>query len=178
MPSATLDECRKDRAKEDFSEWTPLNGTTFDVKEWTGRIVRDTMKEKCAVKWAVSIREQHEPTRQALRAFRWRQRSRCQNLAARMFYQEANKWKDDTMHWSSVTKMIAHPSYLRIIALANKFKEGEIERLILREMEAEPDHWFDALAAITGENPVGEHDDFDASVDAWLNWGRQKGFIN
>lgn len=94
-----------------------------------------------------------------------------------MFYEEATRWKDDTMHWSSVTKMLAHPSYLRIIGLGREFRRGEIERLILRELENEPDHWFEALVAITGENPVGQEDDFDAAVNAWLAWGRQKGLL-
>lgn len=94
------------------------------------------------------------------------------------FHQEAEKWKHDTMHWSSVTKMIAHPSYLRIIGLGSKLKEGKIEKLILEELKNEPDYWFDALVAITGEDPVQKQDDFDTAVEAWLAWGRQKGIIN
>jgi hypothetical protein len=94
------------------------------------------------------------------------------------FREQVEQWKSDTQHWSSVTKMLAHPSYLRIIGLARLSTGYEIERLLLQELEAEPDHWFDALVAITGENPVKPDYDFDSSVDAWLNWGRQKGIVS
>ncbi|HWZ44802.1 MAG TPA: hypothetical protein VNW97_15110 [Candidatus Saccharimonadales bacterium] len=95
----------------------------------------------------------------------------------RIFYEQAACWKAETQHWSSVSKMLAHPSYLRIVGLARLSAGNEIERLLLQELEAEPDYWFDALIAITGENPVQPEDDFDQSVDAWLEWGRQKGII-
>jgi hypothetical protein len=98
-------------------------------------------------------------------------------MAARLFHEEAAKWKDETMHWSSMTKIISHPSYLRIIGLGREFKEGEIEKLILKELENEPYHWFDALTALTGKNPVKPDDDFDAAVNAWLEWGRQEGIV-
>lgn len=130
------------------------------------------------VSWAVNVREQYEPAKRAIRFFRWHHRLRFENAAARLFYREASKWKGDTMHWSSVTKMIAHPSYLRIVGLGRKFRQGEIERLILEELQNEPDYWFDALAAITGEDPVGPNDDFDAAVNAWLQWGRENGIIS
>jgi hypothetical protein len=73
--------------------------------------------------------------------------------------------------------MISHPSYLRIIGLARQSTGYEIERLLLQELASEPDHWFEALTAITGENPVEPKDDFDAAVDAWIAWGRQKGIL-
>ena len=74
--------------------------------------------------------------------------------------------------------MIAHPSYLRIIGLARQSTGYAIERMLLQELEAEPDHWFEALTAITGDNPVQPEDDFDAAVEAWIAWGRQKGIIS
>jgi len=51
--------------------------------------------------------------------------------------------------------------------------------LILKELEKEPDHWFWALEAITGENPVGENEagDLEASARAWVQWGKQKGIL-
>lgn len=73
--------------------------------------------------------------------------------------------------------MLAHPSYLRIIGLARLSSGNEIERLLLEELESEPDHWFQALTAITGEDPVPPNYDFDASVNAWLEWGRTKGIL-
>ncbi len=93
------------------------------------------------------------------------------------FREQVDLWKNETAHLSSITKAIAHPSYLRIIGLANRSVNHEIERLLLHELESEPDHWFAALNAITGEDPVRPEDDFDGAVNAWLMWGREKGII-
>ena len=51
--------------------------------------------------------------------------------------------------------------------------------LILAELEREPDHWFWALEAITGESPIPQCDagDVEASALAWVEWGRQKGLL-
>jgi hypothetical protein len=103
-------------------------------------------------------------------------RERHGNLE-RLFREQAERWKKDTQHWSSVTKMLAHPSYLRIVGLAREATGNEIERLLLEELEAEPDYWFYALTAVTGEDPVQPQDDFDGAVNAWLEWGRRKGYI-
>ena len=94
-----------------------------------------------------------------------------------IFSEQVDLWKNETGHLSSLKKAIAHPSYLRIIGLANESTGFEIERLLLNELEAEPDHWFPALVAITGQNPVKPGDDFDDAVAAWLNWGKAKGII-
>jgi hypothetical protein len=96
----------------------------------------------------------------------------------RTFREHVERWKSDTQHLSSVTKMLAHPSYLRVIGLAGESADHEIERLLLAELREEPDYWFDAMTAITGENPVGPDDDFDAAVNAWLEWGRGRGFLS
>jgi hypothetical protein len=94
-----------------------------------------------------------------------------------LFHEQAERWKKETRHWSSVTKMLAHPSYLRIVGLTRLSTNNELERLLLHELESEPDYWFDALAAVTGDDPVRPECDFDRSVNAWLDWGRQKGII-
>lgn len=93
------------------------------------------------------------------------------------FREQLERWKDETAHLSSETKAIAHPSYLRIIGLSRGSTGHEIERLLLHELEAEPDLWFAALTAVTGEDPVKPEHDFDESVGAWLAWGREKGII-
>jgi hypothetical protein len=96
------------------------------------------------------------------------------SLVEREFSRLAADWKEDTRHWSSVTKMLAHPNYLRIIGLATRSRQ-EVQRLLLRELRNEPDHWFAALTAITGENPVSRDADFDQAVNSWLQWGRERG---
>jgi hypothetical protein len=51
--------------------------------------------------------------------------------------------------------------------------------LILEELRREPDHWFWALEALTGENPVPTEVDGDMSrvSEAWLKWGRREGLV-
>jgi len=102
---------------------------------------------------------------------------RDEEALSKAFQEHVERWKSDTMHWSSVTRMIAHPSYLRVIGLARRGCPGDIERLLLRELQAEPDHWFAALSAIAGEDPVTEDQNFDEAVEAWLEWGRRKGYL-
>jgi hypothetical protein len=185
MPIATVAECPKDVFwEDDLIGWIKRPEQKIEhakqvCDEMWNRSSGASVKtdKKCVARWAVNVRAQYEPAKRAIRFFRWHHRPRLENAAARFFYQEAATWKDDTMHWSSVTKMIAHPSYLRIIGLAREFKHGEIEELILKELENEPDHWFEALVAITGENPVHPQDDFDGAVNAWLAWGHKKGFL-
>jgi hypothetical protein len=105
-----------------------------------------------------------------------RHRSGQRNLK-QIFDEQVKQWKDETGHWSSVTKAIAHPCYLRIIGLSKASSGREIERLLLRELESDPDHWFAALTAVTGQDPVTPEQDFDKSVNAWLEWGRTQGII-
>jgi len=69
--------------------------------------------------------------------------------------------------------MTRHPAYQQIIALG-----PPVIPLILRELRERPDHWFWALNAITGEDPVGPEDDFDQAVEAWLRWGRERGYLD
>jgi len=51
--------------------------------------------------------------------------------------------------------------------------------LIFAELQHEPDHWFWALEAITGENPVPKRSvgDIEASARAWVEWGRRSGLL-
>ena len=94
-----------------------------------------------------------------------------------LFRRSVEEWKQATGHWSSITKALAHPSYLRVIGLAKVSQDEEIEQLLLRELQDEPDYWFAALTAITGEDPVKPEDDFDSAVASWIEWGRNRGII-
>jgi len=82
-------------------------------------------------------------------------------------------WKKDTRLLSSMTDMVLHPAYQQIIGLGR-----EALPLILQQMAQEPDYWFWALFAISGENPVGAEDqgNLQKMTAAWLNWGKQHGF--
>jgi hypothetical protein len=86
------------------------------------------------------------------------------------FREHVERWKEDTEHYSSLSKMIIHPSYMRIMGMGPAALP-----LILRELKDRPDHWFVALNAITGLDPVPAKSTFDEAVSAWLTWGATQG---
>ena len=49
--------------------------------------------------------------------------------------------------------------------------------LILADLQKEPDHWSYALTKLTKADPVKPEDNFHQAVEAWLNWGREQGYI-
>lgn len=82
------------------------------------------------------------------------------------------RWRKDTQHTSSVKKMINHPSYKRITEMGQ-----DVLPLLFRELNAHRDHWLVALNEITGADPAPEGATFAEAVDAWLAWGREKGYL-
>jgi hypothetical protein len=97
-----------------------------------------------------------------------------QSAVAAQFATLAEQWKVATAVLSSTTSLVAHPAYQSIIALG-----PPVVPLLLHELEREPVHWFEALQAITGEDPVPrEHWGNIAAMRAdWLAWGRYRGLI-
>jgi hypothetical protein len=83
-------------------------------------------------------------------------------------------WKSKTRHLSNVAQIALVFSYQQIIGMGPKAVP-----LILAELEHEPDHWFWALEAITGENPVPKQNagDIEASARLWLEWGKRNGLL-
>lgn len=97
-----------------------------------------------------------------------------ESAVAQRFAALAEEWKAATAVVSSTTAMVRHPAYQAIIALG-----APAVPLLLQELEREPVHWFEALQAITGEDPVPrEHWGNSSAMSAdWLAWGRQCGLI-
>jgi hypothetical protein len=86
----------------------------------------------------------------------------------------AAKWRRETMMLSSSSEKVLHPAYQRIIGLG-----PAVIPLVLRELEQHGGHWFWALRALTGENPVKLEDagQVRKMTEAWLEWGRQWGLV-
>lgn len=84
-------------------------------------------------------------------------------------------WKSKTRHLSNSAQIALDFSYQQIIGLG-----PQAIPLILKELARETDHWFWALEAISGENPVPHKDagDVEASAQAWIKWGRERGVLN
>jgi hypothetical protein len=91
---------------------------------------------------------------------------------AEKFYSLAEAWRQDVRVTSSLTEMILHPAYQRIIGMGIAAVP-----FILHELERKPDHWFWALTAITGADPVQPEDrgKLRKMAEAWLRWGREQG---
>jgi hypothetical protein len=86
----------------------------------------------------------------------------------------AERWRRETGMLSSATKKVKHPAYLKIIELGSPAIP-----LILREMQSTPGHWFEALKTITGESPIpaNERADMKRATEAWLKWGKERGYL-
>jgi hypothetical protein len=85
----------------------------------------------------------------------------------------AGKWKSEKGPQSSITRLSMHPAYQQIIGM------GDLALpLIFHELRARTDHWFWALNAITGADPVPESSRGIMSdmTSAWLNWGKVHGY--
>jgi hypothetical protein len=83
------------------------------------------------------------------------------------------RWKQDSAFLSSVSDMIALGAYQEIIGMG-----AAAIPLLLRELEQDPHYWFWALQAITGEDPVPVEmrGNVAEMIQAWLRWGKEKGY--
>jgi hypothetical protein len=74
-----------------------------------------------------------------------------------------------------MTALVRHPAYQAIIALGRPAVP-----LLLRELAREPDHWFGALKAITGDDPVPPRSrgKLHEMTAAWLAWGKTHGYTS
>jgi hypothetical protein len=85
----------------------------------------------------------------------------------------ARSWKQECGPSSSTTERSMSPSYQRIIGMG-----PAVVPLLLRELERQPDHWFWALKAITGADPVPEasRGKIRDMAQHWIAWGRAQGY--
>ena len=91
------------------------------------------------------------------------------------FQRLSSEWKRDTGHFSTVSRIVTHPSYLAIIAMGKP-----VVPLILKDLETEPNHWFLALRAIEDEGPqipAQDRGDIMKISKAWLEWGKSNNYI-
>ncbi len=95
------------------------------------------------------------------------------DVAAR-FNQLADTWTQETLRLSSITQIVLHPAYQQIIGMG----PGALP-LIFARLADEPGHWFWALNAITGENPVPAEDlgNISRMSEVWMGWAQARGFV-
>jgi hypothetical protein len=87
----------------------------------------------------------------------------------------ATRWYQETATLSSISQIAMHPAYQEIIGIGR-----EAVPFILRELQQQPHHWFWALRAITGVDPIpAEHrGKIREMTDAWLQWGQEHGYLS
>lgn len=100
--------------------------------------------------------------------------SRQETACTIKFYELKSRWEVDTAILSSITEIAMHPAYQQIIGMGRNAIP-----LILAEMKEAPGHWFWALKSITGEDPVlpEQRGRIKEMAEAWINWGRDQGYI-
>lgn len=85
------------------------------------------------------------------------------------------KWLSETRFLSSATTICTKQEYQEIIGM------GKLAiPFMLRDFtNGELNHWFWALTAITGENPITEDiaGDMQKMADVWIDWGKNQGII-
>jgi len=89
------------------------------------------------------------------------------------FQELVTTWKRERGPHSSSARLAEHAAYQQIIRMG-----PEVVPLLLRELEREPDHWFRALDALTGANPVPAESrgKVHEMAAAWLRWAREQGY--
>ena len=96
------------------------------------------------------------------------------NYRSAEFSELSEIWREETKHLSFTVDKVNHWAYLRIIGMGYP-----VLPFLFRELNERPRHWFVALRAITGEDPVPEagQGKIHEIVAAWLKWGRASGYV-
>lgn len=100
--------------------------------------------------------------------------SELSNEVTKKFAMLTQQWKSATIYESSVYNIATNDFYQQIIGLG-----APILPLIFEEMQRSPDHWFWALRALTGNDPVREEHrgNVRQMTEDWFNWGREHGYV-
>jgi hypothetical protein len=83
------------------------------------------------------------------------------------------QWQLDTRHLSLICKKITHEDYFRIIGMGRP-----VIPLLLEELRKRPAHWFAALRATANVDPSPEGATPSQAREAWLEWGKSRGYID
>ena len=90
------------------------------------------------------------------------------------FEELAKEWKRSRSRGVDLEEMVMNSAYQRIIGMGKSAIPFLLDRLAEK-----PDHWFWALFAISGDNPVPPDHEGKLSLmaESWLAWGRDRGYL-
>ncbi len=89
------------------------------------------------------------------------------------FPERRPEWNDRAFHYDLRISVAARLVYIETLLL----DDDPALPLLVKELRREPDHWFVALQAITGTNPIpaSARGDIEKMTQAWLSWAEQHG---
>jgi hypothetical protein len=141
----------------------PRGGAVIDIRDWFAEPADDERghflpKLDRETYWQNLLRQKLARSRVSIDD---RQPAELEELFNRL----TAEWKRDTLVESSMSAIVLHPAYQRIIGLGQP-----VVPLILRELQREPYHWFWALSAITGEDLAADEGSIERATAIWLEW--------
>jgi len=86
----------------------------------------------------------------------------------------ASQWIQDVEGMSSTVEMAKHSAYQKIVSMGKV-----VIPFLLEDLRQNPLYWLSALRQITQKNPVQpeQRGKVKQMAEAWLNWGKQEGYI-
>ncbi|MBI4180730.1 MAG: hypothetical protein HY528_02255 [Chloroflexi bacterium] len=86
----------------------------------------------------------------------------------------ANRWHEETDYLSSPLRITDNDAYLKIISMGEA-----VIPLILEDLRERGGNWYRALRILSDEDPVSPpvRGEVPKMKEAWLRWGRDKGYI-
>ncbi len=90
------------------------------------------------------------------------------------FSRLAERWHHETGFLSNPSGITDNPAYQSIIAMGERAIP-----LILQDLKEHGGHWYTALREISGTDPVPVEDwgYVEKMKAVWLQWGRERGYI-
>lgn len=90
------------------------------------------------------------------------------------FNELANQWHDETDFLSSPSRITGSDTYLKIISMGRR-----VIPLILEDLKERGGNWYRALRIISDDDPVSveARGNVEQMKQAWLQWGRDRGYI-
>ena len=90
------------------------------------------------------------------------------------FVELANRWHDETDYLSSPSSITNNDTYLKIISMGEP-----VIPLILQDLQERGGYWYRALRILSDEDPAPPESrgEVPKMKEAWLRWGRDRGYI-